>query len=380
MLGVGLIVLGLGGLAIFRAKTEPTGTAQRSSNAVGAGHQHADAASELGGHTHHTRLEFRTQPAEIVAGVPTIWTLKVFNANTDKPVREFDVVHDKLLHLIVVSKDLSWFNHIHPDYRDRGLFIIRPTVPRAGLYKLYADYTPKGGANEVAQEEFSVEGANRLPLTPSLVPDRMKDGWMTKRVTAKSPDDDPDPRTGASYEVALMPMPAKLVAGQDAMLHFQVRDAQGKPITDLEPYMGAMGHAVILSQDSNIYLHTHPLEGGMEGMAHGATSGMAMPGMAQQTAAVPQSTGPDVVFHTKFPKPGLYKAWGQFLHKGLVVAAPFVLNVAAGPRQPAAAKTRTPSAGAKQAAYHCPMHPEVTSDNPAATCARCGGMKLVKRT
>ena len=48
-----------------------------------------------------------------------------------------------------------------------------------------------------------------------------------------------------------------------------------------------------------------------------------------KSVAPPKSGGPDVMFHTNFPKAGLYKTWGQFMHKGKIITAAFVVNVGA---------------------------------------------------
>ena len=139
-----------------------------------------------------------------------------------------------------------------------------------------------------------------------------------------------------------MPMPTKLVSGKDMMLHFQVRNAAGKPVDDLEPYLGAMGHLVILSSDTRAFLHAHPMEGGMQSMSgemdhskmdHGSgTTGAphahSDSGAAPHEHAAPSKGGPDVIFHTNFPEPGRYKLWGQFQHKGRIVTAAFTIDVA----------------------------------------------------
>ncbi len=62
-----------------------------------------------------------------------------------EPVQNFEINHEKLLHLIVVSKDLSYFDHIHPEYKGSGEFEIATTFPAGGDYKLIADYVPAGG-------------------------------------------------------------------------------------------------------------------------------------------------------------------------------------------------------------------------------------------
>jgi len=327
----GLSVIALCGAATLAGcgnQSRATGETADHQHADGAAHDAASATAGdamPGGLTARTtKLEFKTQPKAIAAGEQAIWTLKIFDKKTGEPVRNFDTVHERMLHLIVVSKDLSWFNHIHPEYKDRGLFIIRTSVPRAGTYKLYADYTPKDGTPEVAQHEISV-GNGSTPAAAltadKAAADKADSDWIVKRTTA-APEHEPQDANsktapdGPAYQIALMPMPAKIVAGKPIKLRFQVRDAAGQHVTDLEPYLGAMGHLVIVSSDTNTYLHAHPMAGGMEGTSHG-----------DHAAA---SSSPDVMFHTNFPTAGLYKAWGQFKHKGLIIAAPFVLRVEAG--------------------------------------------------
>ena len=293
-----------------------------------SGHAHGDkpsAADAMKADSPATKLEFASAPASLPVGKPATWTLKITDAQSGQPVSKFDVVHDKLMHLIVVKNDLTWFNHIHPQLKGDGTFEVTTALPREGSYKLYADYTPTGKKQEVSQHLFATGGAAPTPANAQLTPDKMQGPWMKKKVAAH-PEGEPEKKGGATYEVALMPMPMKLKAGEDSMLHFQVRDAKGKPISDLQPYLGAMGHAVILSQDTDKYLHSHPMEGGMEaGMKHD----MSKMGQMKH-AAPPKKGGPDVMFHTNFPKAGLYRAWGQFMHRGQIITAAFTVNVAEG--------------------------------------------------
>jgi hypothetical protein len=274
-----------------------------------------------GAHTHTTRLEFASAPATIAPGTPVTWTLRIVDAKSGAPVPDFSLSHEKLMHLIVVSTDLTWFNHIHPEYKGNGEFTVEAVLPRTGDYKLYADYTPKGGSQEVAQHELVAVGAAAGTGAAALVADTVgKGGWMV-RSTVSRPEGEPEATGGGEYQVAMMPMPSKIVAGKDVMLHFQVRDADGTPLTDLEPYLGALGHAVLLSGDTKTYLHTHPMDGEMEGMDHGS-------GAHDHGTAAKSDGGSDVIFHTNFPTPGLYKVWGQFQHKGRIITAAFVLQVA----------------------------------------------------
>jgi hypothetical protein len=282
----------------------------------------------------------------------------VLDAKSSQPV-ELDTVHEKLMHLFVVSKDLSWLNHVHPEYKGNGTFTLKVTLPRAGDYKLYADYTPKGGQQEVPQHEISVGGDKPLPSSPSLIVTTPQKGWLTTRVTAH-PEAAPGVKGGPTYQVALMPMPGQLKAGQEAMLHFQVRDAKGQPVKELQPFMGARGHAFILSSDTKRSLHAHPLEGGMshdrKGVGHKEQDnhqdnheGHGSHGEQGNHEAQSQSSGSDVVFYTTFPSPGLYKAWDQFKHQGQVITAGFAVNVTEGGAQGA---TQSPAGGHDESKPH----------------------------
>ena len=310
-----------------KENSPPEGSSAAESRGKDGDHHHDSQAEALSAHTHTTRLEFSSEPAAIPVGQPATLTLKIVDQKSGEPVKEFDLVHDKLLHLIIVSADLSWFNHIHPEYKGDGVFTVTTTLPREGSYKLYADYTPKGGSQEVPQHLFATGGAQPAPSNVTPVADTLgeDDTWMIRRVTS-APEGEPGYKGGDSYEVALMPMPAKIVAGQDVMLHFQVRDMNGKPVAALEPYLGTTGHCVILSRDMTIYLHTHPMDGGDHG-AHGAGTGTTA--KKDSAAAGDAQPGSDVMFHTNFPTPGLYKVWGQFQHRGKIVTAAYVLNVEA---------------------------------------------------
>lgn len=281
------------------------------------GHEGGDHAN---GKSVAMQLEITTEPATLVPGRAATWKLQVVDAAKGAAIKDFAVSHEKLMHLLVISSDMSWFNHIHPVHKGNREFTVTATLPREGTFKVYADVTPTGGSQLVAQSE--VRAGTDAPAATSILPvvdTASPGGWLIFR-TKSHPEGEPDATGGAEYQVALMPMPSTLVAGKDAMLHFQVRDAKGTPVTDLEPYLGAMGHAVLLSSDMTTMLDTHPMDSGMEGMDHaGSDSGDAPHDHAAKGAhahgsstTTPASQSPDVIFHTNFPSAGLYKGWGSF--------------------------------------------------------------------
>lgn len=313
-----------GALLTGCANTPSSGQPGQTASTGHHGHDHEHAMHESAVmHAHKTRLQFTSGPGGLHAGKAADWTLAISDAESGKPIPKFEVMHDKLLHLIVVSKDLSWFTHIHPEWQGEGKFTINYALPRAGDYWLYADYVTPEGGHEVATHALKVAGANPLPAAPKLVADKLAGAWITKKFQAH--DEGKAPSADATtYEVALMPMPATIRAGQEAMLHFQVRDAKGKPLSDLQPYMGAMGHAVILSADGLTYLHTHPMEGDEAEMKGGHDHSK------MNHAPAPAGNGkggPDIMFHTMFPEAGKYRVWGQFMHNGKVITSVYTLEI-----------------------------------------------------
>jgi hypothetical protein len=143
-----------------------------------------------------------------------------------------------------------------------------------------------------------------------------------------------------------MPMPAPLEANREVMLHFQVRDASGKPVEKLQPYLGAQGHLVILSSDASTYLHAHPMDGDhkMAGGDMPMSDHPPHPGHEEHAPSPPAASTPpsDVMFHTTFPTDGIYKAWGQFKHNNKIITAPFVLKVGSGVAPSSASATVIP--------------------------------------
>lgn len=197
-----------------------------------------------------------------------------------KTIKDFEVEHEKLMHLIVVSKDLSFFDHIHPEYKGEGVFTITPNFPSGGKYTFYADFVPKDSAKTVITKTIQVLGNEQSPLVLK------EDQHQTKVVAGKE----------ISFETD------ELAINKDTILSFTVKDKKSnKPITDLQPYLGAIGHVVAISEDTKNYLHVHPMN--------------------------EDSTGPEAKFMTSFPKSGMYKIWGQFQQNGEKFTVDFTVKV-----------------------------------------------------
>lgn len=262
------------------------------------------------------KVDFKTEPGQIQAGTSATLVFTVKD-NKNSVVKDLQIVHEKPMHLLIVSKDLAEFYHVHPEPSADGSYRVQHTFPNGGDYKLYADFTPPNAKQVVERIDVKVSGTERAKV--ALVADTKLE---------KSVD---------GVKVTMKPS-AKIEAGQELTLDFAVFDAKtGKPATDLQNYLGELAHFVIISEDLVDFVHAHPMAKGEK------MDGMKMDGDAKEKDhnADGHSHGADskdpnkpsayeVSAHTAFPRAGLYKLWAQFQRGGKVISVPFVVNVPAG--------------------------------------------------
>jgi hypothetical protein len=265
---------------------------------------HAKAAAPLT-LVYHT--EFTTEPGEVRAGEPATLRFSVRDEH-GRAVKDLQIVHEQAMHLLVVSDDLDEFEHLHLERQPDGSYQTSHTFPQGGGYLLFADYTPPHGAQTVDRHTLSVAGEprERLALSADAEQSKTVDGLRFK-----------------------MQADDELRAGRGVMLNFTVTDARtGEPVTDLQPYLGAMAHFVIISEDTTEFLHVHPME--KEAHGSGGTGGHAHHGPAHQAheGESSEARSNEVAAHTVFPRAVLYKLWAQFQRGGRVITVPFVLSVA----------------------------------------------------
>ena len=234
-------------------------------------------------------------PAVVKPGEKFRLTFFISHPKTGAPVKKFNVVHDKPFHLFVVSQDLTYFAHIHPRQRADGRFTIETMVPKAGSYIIYCDIFPVGGMPQVAYRSLITAGFKRdlFSSQAQLEPDK---------ILIKTLD-------GMRFELALNP--AEPVGGKPVTLKYHLTDEKtGEPIKDLQPYLGAWGHTLILSEDASDYIHSHPTE--------------TIPDDANRTRIY---GGSDVSFAAFFPRPGRYRVWSQFQRHGQLTTVAFTISV-----------------------------------------------------
>jgi hypothetical protein len=238
------------------------------------------------------RLDLETSP-QPVAGRPIHLKLTVRDPDTKEIVRDFAVVHEKRFHLFVLSQDLAHYDHVHPEQQSDGSFTLDVSLPRDGFYKLFADFFPQGGTPQVI---------------PRVLVTRGFSGDLTSSMARLVPDDVLKKDVG-SMSVQLTLPGGGLIAGRDEKFSYHLTDARtGKPVSDVEPYLGAWGHSLIMSEDTLHFVHAHPVEL-----------------LTEQPVA---QGGPDLTFKALLPKPGHYRIWTQIKRGGVVSTATFTVSVA----------------------------------------------------
>jgi hypothetical protein len=256
-------------------------------------------------------LDFRTVPAVVRPGQKTRLLFRIFHPGTGEPIKKFEIVHERQYHLFVISQDMEYFQHIHPEEEVDGTWSIEVTLPKAGYYKVLSDFMPSGGASQFIARPLVTAGyaGDLANDSAHLVPDSA----ATKTVE--------DLTATLSYD------PTVFSAGQYVHLNFHLTDtASGRPIVDLQTYLGAFGHTLIMSEDMVDYVHSHPLDILAKSDDDGGVPQFVIPPGADLEKL---RGGPDVTFEGLMPKPGNYRAWTQFRRNDKIHTFAFTFHVAA---------------------------------------------------
>jgi hypothetical protein len=257
------------------------------------------------------RLDFTTVPAVVKPGQKTRLLFRIFHPGTGEAIKKFEIVHERQYHLFVISQDMEFFQHIHPEEQEDGTWSIEVTLPKPGYYKILSDFMPSGGSSQFIARPLVTTGyvGDLAADSAHLVPDT---------VSTKTVDD---------ITATLAYDPVTFSTGQYGHLNFHLTDSKsGRPITDLQTYLGAFGHTLIMSEDMVDYVHSHPLDILAKADDDGGAPQFLIPPGADLEKL---RGGPDVTFEGLMPKPGPYRAWTQFRRNDKIYTFAFTFNVVA---------------------------------------------------
>jgi len=266
------------------ATGEPAGDHGGTAGDESSGQHEADAAPGVTGLSVSERgYRLALDQASLPVGEPGTLSFRVLTSSGE-PLTAYTPSHDKDLHLIVVRRDTQHFQHLHPVRDAAGTWTLPVTLPAAGVYKVFVDFAPAGSEDALTLAADVQAGGSYVPEPlPPVAP-----------VTS-----------GGGYAVRI---DGDLVAGRPSKVVLSV-SRDGRPVTDLQPYLAAYGHLVALRGGDLAYLHTHP----------------------QDDAADPSTKpGPGLTFIVDVPTSGTYRLFLDFKHDGRVRTAPFTV-AAKGP-------------------------------------------------
>jgi putative copper resistance protein D len=276
---------------------------------------HIEHAGSVGGqagpnhaaHLHHAAarpesvvVRLETDPAKINAGSPVSITVHLEDRK-GRPLQGLTAYHERVLHAVIIGQDLNVFAHIHPEdlgmltdeMLDTATFPLRFTFPKAGIYLVGIDFATEDGIYTKTATLF-VAG---------------KPGMGEPKI------DFSRSKNFGHYRVTFTTSPQRIKAGEETTLKYLI-EKDGKPVKDLQPYLGAPMHLAVVRSDLSQFIHTH-----------GVLSGESNDHDDHVHAMLPERFGPKIEAAIIFPAKGAYKIFSQVEHRGKVLPFDFLVEV-----------------------------------------------------
>lgn len=215
-------------------------------------------------------LRLAVERSRFTPGAPNaLFSFRILDLQ-GRAVRDFEVEHERKMHFIVVRRDLTRFQHLHPTMKPDGTWSTAVDFGDGGTHRVFADFT-RDGEQRTLGADVQVGGLFRPRPLPAPAQGARSDGGLEVVLRAEA-------------------------AGADTRLEFEVRD-EDRVVTDrLQPYLGARGHLVTLREGDLAYLHTHP-------------------------------AGDELAFTLDYPSAGAYRLFVQFRYQGRVHTAAFTQDI-----------------------------------------------------
>jgi copper transport protein len=254
-----------------------------------------------------TKAQMATEPAELAPNIPTVLTFTLRDVQGN-PVQDLVLDHNRIIHVVIASEDFSVFAHLHaedagpitPEMLKSAVFPVRYTFPKAGRYSVSVDFMERGYAfSDQFYLRVGNSGAMSAPQAENFSSQGKFDG----------------------YDVALKTSPAELKSGAPATLDYHI-EKDGRPMTEMTPYLAVPMHISIIRDDLMGFLHIHgllpvPFTGRLLGERIHASH-----------LLLPDKFGPDIeATNFAFPSVGIYHIFGEFSAAGKVVVTQFTVNV-----------------------------------------------------
>jgi hypothetical protein len=208
------------------------------------------------------------------------FTISDSTANKPLSLNDFEEIHTRRLHSFVISDDLEYYKHIHPEETTtKGLYRVKwKEYEKNKSYRVWIDVIPlKTKENIFAW--FDLKGKESTSI---------KKTYNTKFTLDN----------GVNLNLFFSEKPQ---IGKDITMKVTFKDNANKPFTKLEEIMGAFAHAVGFTNSNRNILHIHPVK--------------------------PKNTVSELEFHVKFKDEGYVKMFVQIKIEGKEYFIPFGFDV-----------------------------------------------------
>lgn len=166
----------------------------------------------------------------------------VSDASSGNKTTLYKKINSKVAHLIIVSSDLKFFDHVHPDQTETG-FVINYKFPKSDIYHLYLDFQPFGAIEQQIAHTLNVGNIEKPTLSTAVADTNLTKNFGNYQVTLQYPK----------------PLQSSQISIGEQTFSFTIKDANNQsPINTLKPYLDSFGHLVMINQSTFDYIHVHP--------------------------------------------------------------------------------------------------------------------------
>ena len=208
--------------------------------------------------------------SEVITNKEALLKFTIQDIETKKPVSELEKVHEKIMHIILVRNDLKYFDHIHPEMTENGVFVVPYNFSSSGIYRIWIDFTTMG-MQHIIDFDLNVSSIINLEEEERL-------GEL--RVMLNKSDE--------------------IKAGKETELRFIVNDKDNNPIPITEKFLGAKAHLIEIDETLEEFGHNHDENFNKDNI---------------------------IIFNRTFTKTGKHKLWVQFSFNSKERTASFELTV-----------------------------------------------------
>ncbi len=212
-------------------------------------------------------------------------------------IKNFTTTQEQIMHVFIVRKDLNFFQHVHPHYDTAtGVFTLSDiTFSEPGPYRILAEFSP----------DILPHNTHDHMNSTTAYTDIMVGNQTAYEPEQLSQDANANTTSLKTYQVDFELEPPSLHAGESSTLSYTIKKKK-KLVTDLELYLGTLGHITIFKESSLDFVHAHTTESTTD----------------DQTGTVHVATS--------FPSAGIYKIFAEFKHAESIITATNVVTIPQG--------------------------------------------------